>query len=274
MERLSACGADAPRLEATWLLMHATGWTKAQVLVRAHNVLPPDVQTKLDAFLERRQRREPIQYILEEAEFYGLTFRVSSDVLIPRPETEELVEAVVETIRHLAEPRVLDIGTGSGCIAVTLQHLLPHAQVWACDVSEAALILARANAERLNLSVKCLRADVLHEKQFSEAVGTNWDAWVANPPYILAAERADLQPEVRDFEPQLALFVENDPLLFYRAIARQARQALKSGGWLWFECHTDFAEDVTQLLQSLGFAHARTQSDAFGLPRMSGGQWL
>ena len=208
-------------------------------------------EQELDDILTRLCNFEPLQYIEGRARFLGRDFCVTPAVLIPRPETEELVERMLREVP--AGARVLDVGTGSGCIAVTLAKDLPRAQVTAWDVSAPALEVARSNARRLEADVRFEQRDVLT----CEPDGADrYDVIVSNPPYIVPSEMADMEPQVLDHEPHTALFVpENDPLLFYRAIAITARQLLHPGGKLYLEINPLFATATADRLRAEGFGH-------------------
>ena len=218
-----------------------------------------------DAVLRHIQQRllqgEPVQYVLGVAEFGGRQFRVAPGVLIPRPETLELCQWVEEE----RGTTILDIGTGSGCIACTLAAELPEAQVTAWDISEAALSVARENAKRTNVHVSFEQVDALNIPLTPD----KWDIIVSNPPYICKQERATMERHVLDYEPSLALFVpDDDPLLFYRAIADYARQSLTAGGSLFFEINPLYAEQLQSLLSSMSYHYIEVRDDQYGKPRM------
>ena len=218
-----------------------------------------------DAVLRHIQQRllqgEPVQYVLGVAEFGGRQFRVAPGVLIPRPETLELCQWVEEE-RGIT---ILDIGTGSGCIACTLAAELPEAQVTAWDISEAALSVARENAKRTNVHVSFEQVDALNIPLTPD----KWDIIISNPPYVCEQERAAMERHVLDYEPSLALFVpDDDPLLFYRAIADYARQSLTAGGSLFFEINPLYAEQLKSLLSAMSYHHIEVRDDLYGKPRM------
>ena len=218
-----------------------------------------------DAVLRHIQQRllqgEPVQYVLGVAEFGGRQFRVAPGVLIPRPETLELCQWVEEE----RGTTILDIGTGSGCIACTLAAELPEAQVTAWDISEAALSVARENAKRTNVHVSFEQVDALNIPLTPD----KWDIIISNPPYICEQERATMERHVLDYEPSLALFVpDDDPLLFYRAIADYARQSLTAGGSLFFEINPLYAEQLKSLLSAMSYHHIEVRDDQYGKPRM------
>ncbi len=218
----------------------------------------------------------PVQYILGVADFDGMELAVGEGVLIPRPETEELVRWIASSLRGAsgdeAIPRILDIGTGSGAIAIALARRLPQAQVTAIDISPEALKYARQNNEKYSAGVELIQADILNEKTlstFNFQLSTKFDTIVSNPPYIPAAERGRMAANVADHEPPTALFVpDDDPLVFYRAIARFARSGLAPGGELYFETHELTARSVVELLRAEGFTDIELREDINSKPRM------
>lgn len=225
--------------------------------------LSPNGAKELDAILARLCKYEPIQYVQGTARFLGRDFRVAPGVLIPRPETEELVEAMLEEIP--ADCRLLDVGTGSGCIAVTLSKELPQAQVTAWDVSADALALAELNNRLLQASVRFEQRDVLTCLPRTEEC---YDIIVSNPPYVTEAERKEMEPNVLDWEPSLALFVpDSDPLRFYRRIGELGRDLLAEGGRLYFEINRAFGDATAELLRSQGYANACIRKDIAGNDR-------
>ena len=219
--------------DAVALLLAVLGMDRAGLIAHPERPIPLDIQADYQRLLERRLTFEPTQYILGRAEFYGLPLRVTPAVLIPRPETEGLVEAVVERLAGLAAPRIVDVGTGSGAIAIALAHLLPRAEIIALDISPEALALAVENAAANGLAgrIRFLHSDLIAAVQ-GEAP---WDAVVSNPPYVPLTDRSTLHPQVRDFEPAAALFAGEDGLAIYRRLIPQAADALKPGGLLALE---------------------------------------
>lgn len=219
---------------------------------------------QLDEILARLQKFEPIQYILGCAEFYGMTFCVTPAVLIPRPETAELVSLIIiENADCYA--KILDIGTGSGCIAISLAKNLPRAKVSSWDVSDEALKVARENNEMLGTSVTFNNVNVLEY----QPVGEKFDVIVSNPPYITNAEKTDMEHNVLDWEPSLALFVPNeDPLLFYRKIAELGLDMLVPGGRIYFEINQAYGKETADLLLSLGYCDAEIIKDLSGRDRI------
>ncbi len=234
-------------------------------------VLNPDQKIKLkklDLLLAARERLthfEPLQYILGQTEFYGLHFTLSPNVLIPRPETEELVEWIIKDSKINMPARILDIGTGSGCIAISLAKNLNTLQVDALDVSKDALDLASHNADLNNSSVRFLNRNILEV----EALEEKYDLIVSNPPYVRNLEKQEIEANVLNFEPHLALFVEDhDALIFYRKIAELAKQSLNPGGSLYVEINQYLAEETRILFREYGFKDVILRSDFAGKPRM------
>ena len=228
-------------------------------------------QDELEQLAVRLERQEPIQYVLGQADFCGRTFKVSPAVLIPRPETEELCQWVVEEVREQWRAAgeglsVLDIGTGSGCIAVTLAAELAGARVTAWDISEEALLVARENALRNGVSVSFEHHDALHATTTAQPTT---DLIVSNPPYICNRERTAMEANVLEHEPHTALFVpDDDPLLFYRAIARYGREALKPGGRLYFEINPLYATSLSEMLRRMSYHDIAIKADQYGKQRM------
>lgn len=220
-------------------------------------ILSVKEEQELESILARLHNFEPIQYILGEARFLGRTFRVAPGVLIPRPETEELVEMMLKELSPVS--RVLDVGTGSGCIAISLAKELPESQVTAWDVSGEALSIAAANSKALQASVRFEQRDVL---TYEPCVVDCYDVIVSNPPYVIEAEKQEMEHNVLDWEPSLALFVpDTDPLRFYRRIAVLGLEMLTSGGKLYFEINRAFGKDTVAMLCETGYRAVRLQKD-------------
>ena len=220
-------------------------------------VLSSKKEQELEDILQRLSRFEPLQYIEGRTLFLGRKFWVAPGVLIPRPETEELVELMLKEIP--ADARILDVGTGSGCIAISLAKELPDALVTAWDVSPEALSVARVNARKLQANVRFVECDVL-ACQVDE-VGL-YDVIVSNPPYVTEAEKADMEPNVLQWEPSLALFVpDDDPLRFYRRIAVLGRDMLADGGRLYFEINRAYGREMVEMLRTMGYVGVRVEKD-------------
>ena len=219
----------------------------------------------LDEMIRRLKKNEPIQYIIGVESFCGLTFEVNPSVLIPRPETQELVGWIAGDCEGKEACRILDIGTGSGCIPVSLAHRLPKAEVESWDISEDALQVARRNAERNGVEVLFLQKDVLKASP-DEA---RYDVIVSNPPYIAEKEKVDMEANVLDWEPSIALFVpDEDPLLFYRKIAQLGCSMLKEGGALYFEINRAYGQETIQMLEAMGYKDIELRKDSWGNDRM------
>jgi release factor glutamine methyltransferase len=231
------------------MLEHACGWQPYMYL--AHDLRADGQQmAEINRILQRLRKHEPIQYILGSASFCNLTLTVTPDVLIPRPETEELVELIVKdsSTQHL---RILDLCTGSGCIAIALARMMPHSRVTAVDISAAALDIARKNAIMNRADITFIRADILSE---AAAIPAAFDIIVSNPPYIKESERTAMEPNVLEYEPHIALFVPDaDALLHYRAIAEIARTRLNAGGRIYLETNSLHGQDVYRLLATEGY---------------------
>ncbi len=221
----------------------------------------------LDAIIEQLTAGRPVQYVIGTAEFLGRQFVVREGVLIPRPETEELVTWILREERQATS--ILDVGTGSGCIAATLAMELPHSDVSAADISEDALAVAAENCRRLGVRVDLRRADALND--LTEVFTGPFDVIVSNPPYVPQSDRATMHPNVRDHEPAEALFVpDDDPLCFYRVIAQAGRKLLRAGGRLYFEIYYQHADAMRTLCSEEGYTDIRVREDLFGRPRMLG----
>ncbi len=239
------------------------GMSATDVYCGKDTLLTADECRELDDIAARLMRHEPVQYVLGRADFCGRTFAVAPGVLIPRPETEDLCDMIID--RTAAGSTVLDIGTGSGCIAVTLALGIAGAHVSAWDISDTALDMARLNAAVLGAQVDFALCDALSPPADSAL----WDVVVSNPPYICDRERAAMAPNVTDYEPHTALFVpDSDPLLFYRAIARYAAAALKPSGKLYFEINAAYGTATADMLRSLGYGHVEVAEDRFGKVRI------
>ena len=245
------------------------GMTLTDIICGKVNELSSDEERNLEEIIARLQNGEPVQYVLGKADFAGRTFHVEPGVLIPRPETAELCQWIEEEVSSLEanDPKqILDICTGSGCIAITLGFTLPNSEVTGWDISEDALRIAQGNVEMLKArNVRIEYQDALMLPKTAETA----DIIVSNPPYICEKEKADMEKNVLEHEPSIALFVpDEDPLKFYRAIAEYASSALKSEGALYFEINPIYEKETREMLQSLGFKDIETKEDAFGKKRM------
>lgn len=242
-----------------------TKFSKAEIVVNKNTLFSDEQSQFVENFILRLKKFEPIQYILGETEFYGLPFKVNESVLIPRPETEELVYWIKTENTDNETKSILDIGTGSGCIAISLKHIFPKVDVSAYDISEKALETAKINAELNNVNIRFSTIDMLNPISTNE----KWDIIVSNPPYVPEKEKSEIQPNVLNHEPHLALFVpDNDPLLFYRQIALFAKKQLNNKGKLYFEIHRDTAKDAVKLLSEMGFVNIELRKDISGNDRM------
>ncbi|NGX83826.1 peptide chain release factor N(5)-glutamine methyltransferase [Aequorivita sp. KMM 9714] len=244
-------------------------------LSRVNIALNPETEVsandydKFQIALFKLNNHEPIQYIIGETEFYGLPFKVNKYTLIPRPETEELIDYIISnhktTTQHSEPTSILDIGTGSGCIAISLAKNLPNSKVSALDISEKAIKVASENAEINNVNVDFFQTDILKVTALPE----HYDIIVSNPPYVRELEKELMQENVLRHEPDSALYVTNsDPLLFYRSISRLAKIHLKPGGKLFFEINEYLADEMIQLLKDEGFKKIEVKKDIFGKDRM------
>jgi release factor glutamine methyltransferase len=256
---------DRARRDAEALLAHILRRNRAALLARWKEPLDAEAAARYVALIQRRMTGEPMQYIFGETEFYGLPFAVTRDVLIPRPETEHLVETVIALAARFPEPRIVDVGTGSGAIAVALAHELPHARITAIDISAPALELARDNAGLNGVAgrIRFLRGDLL-----APAAQERFDIVVSNPPYVPRADRASLAVEVREYEPALALFAGDDGLDAYRRIIPAAQATLVSGGLAAFEIGYGQAPAVRALLSDSGFDQIDSVPDLQGIQRV------
>lgn len=254
-----------------WLLFdYLRGYSRIDLILKDNERLNEEEKNYLDKALLRLMGGEPIQYVLGQTEFMGLTFKVDKRVLIPRPETEELVEWVLSDIENHSL-NILDIGTGSGCIPITLKKNISRARIEAWDISSDALNLAKVNALLNKVDVDFREVDVLS----AEASTTfPFDIVVSNPPYVTIKEKSEMGVNVLDNEPHLALFVsDEEPLLFYNAIARLSKNILKPGGKLFFEINQAYGNDVVKMLEYEGFVETELRKDLSGRDRMIRAIW-
>jgi len=245
---------------------HIKQWGRSRVLFEKDNILAEEDEKAFSEILKPLLTHKPIQYIFGETEFYQLKFKVDEDVLIPRPETEELVDWIVKDYMGKRNIKFLDIGTGSGCIAISLAKNMIHAQAYAMDISNQALTVAEINAQELNVELHLLKADIL--EMTDVVVDEHFNLIFSNPPYILKEESAEMRQNVLAFEPHQALFVTNqDPLQFYKAITDFTILNLQKEGQLYFETHELYHEQVKQMLQEKGFVNVTTKKDLQNKPR-------
>lgn len=239
------------------------GWNTTDMLCHDDNVISDWLADKIAEVIAKLKTHEPIQYILGVAEFYGMNFKVNRSVLIPRPETAELVDIIVDQADGRSDLRVLDIGTGSGCIAIALASALKFAQVKGIDISEKAITTARENARDLKRNVDFEVADIFDYKNSGE-----YDIIVSNPPYIDESEKGEMEANVLDYEPATALFVpDDDPLKFYHQICRFAGEHLADGGRLYFELNPRHADELAEEMRREGWQNVEIVNDSFGKKR-------
>ena len=261
-------GENESEALAQTLIEERLGYSRMQLIIEEEIQILSEQSEQLDNDIKRILNQEPIQYVLGTTEFYGRPFLVEPGVLIPRPETEELVNLIVKE-NKLAAPRILDIGTGSGCIAVSLAAEIPNGDVGAWDISKEALAIAKRNSGYLEVSVSFEQVDILTTK----VIGSDFDIIVSNPPYVLESEKALMQPNVLQHEPELALFVDDtDPLIFYRTICEFAANNLVNSGALNFEINESFGTETKLLMESHGFVDVEILKDLNGKDRMARGK--
>jgi release factor glutamine methyltransferase len=237
-----------------WVMEHLTGSKKAERMIYKNAAITGKEEQQLQQIAERLLSHEPVQYVLNESWFCGLKFYVDKNVLIPRPETEELVEWIITNCRFpVDELSILDIGTGSGCIPIALKRRIRKAGVWSCDISDAALRIAKKNAASLGTEVSFHQLDFLDKQSWDSLPSA--DIIVSNPPYIPEKDKATMQPRVLNHEPATALFVpDNDPLVFYKALAEFGKKHLKPGGSIYTEIHEDLGQAAIMVFRSAGYS--------------------
>lgn len=272
-----------------WVFENITGLKKWERRINQNNKLPEIQSTLLKKYLDQLLQHKPVQYVLNEAWFYKMKFFVNENVLIPRPETEELVEWIIADVRstifdvrckenlHIEPPasyliphtsylEMIDIGTGSGCIPISLKKELPNANISAMDVSEKALVIAKKNAKELDAGIDFLKIDFLKENEWN--ILQQYDIIVSNPPYIPISEKEILAKNVTDFEPEIALFVpDNNPFVFYEKIAKFAQTHLKENGIIYVEVHEEYAKNVNAIFENSRFISS-IKKDIYGKERM------
>ena len=250
---------DELRELACWILEESTGMTRTEILFGCKDTKKNVYAQEIEVILQKLRAHEPIQYVFGHTEWMGLDLRVTPATLIPRPETAELVEWILHVADKHRPLRVLDIGTGSGCIAIALKKAAPNWQVTGLDISNEALEVTKENAQRNNVTIHWQQADIL-----SLCALPMVDIIVSNPPYICEKEKVDMQARVLDYEPARALFVpDNDPLLFYRKIA-----SLKGASMLFFEINEAYGEQVCSMLRTIGYTNVELKKDMYGKARM------
>ncbi|MCE7862724.1 MAG: peptide chain release factor N(5)-glutamine methyltransferase [Bacteroidetes bacterium CHB5] len=253
---------EKAEIESIAYLLLEKKWKLSRTDILAEKITPV-LWRDVEPYIARINTHEPIQYILGEADFFGRVFQVTPEVLIPRPETELLVQEIIRHVKSIDQPALLDIGTGSGCIAISLA-LETRCTMHAVDVRVAALQVAAQNATRLQANVKFYELDILKER-----LDKKFDLIVSNPPYISQQEKHHMKPNVLNYEPHTALFaLGDDPLLFYRAITRQAQHALNRGGSLWFEINEHYAKEICEIMKTSGFENATVVKDWDGKERV------
>ena len=264
-DRFRSSGVESPEVNAEWLLASLLNCSRTELLLRLDETIPDSQLEHLNSQAARRAKREPLQHILGTACFCGLEFQVTPAVLVPRPETEELIELAFEAAKTMPCPVIYDFGTGSGCIAVTLAKRLAKAKVIASDISDEALRLAKANAEQHEVikRVEFRRAD-----SSALAAGEQVQLIVSNPPYIPTSEISALEPEVRDYDPRLALDGGRDGLEFYRMLARLGQVALTPGGSLIAEFGDGQEDEIESIFRKSTWPSVRFAEDFCGKPRI------
>ncbi|MFB6319329.1 peptide chain release factor N(5)-glutamine methyltransferase [Saccharicrinis sp. FJH54] len=252
-----------------WILGHVLGYDRTRILLNNDKILPKDVSARIMSIVDRLTKYEPIQYITGDTEFAGLSLNVKPGVLVPRPETEELVSRISNKISGKTT-RILDIGTGSGCIALGLKKYMPGVEVYGCDIVQAALDLARENAKLNKLEATFFYYDIL--SQTGALPVEEFNMIVSNPPYVLESEKALMEDNVLKYEPHSALFVPDDnALVYYQRITDFARINLTDGGEIWFEINESRGEEVKELLVKNSFHNVVVLKDIFGKYRFVNG---
>lgn len=264
--RLEAAGRQAPRRVAEWLLTEVLGCDRGRLYARSERPVPAEAAARFAEMVDRCVDGEPVQHVLGYTVFRGLRIEVSSAVMIPRPETEEVVGAALAAVDEIDTPRVLDVGTGSGCIALAVKHERSDAAVTGWDVSAEALTVARRNADRLDLDVQFEEVDLLSDagRRMSDPV----DLLVSNPPYVPDEEADTLPAVVREYDPPEALFAGDDALRFYRALADRAPTLCEAGAAVVLETHADYAEAAATILRRAGLEAVRVDTDLSARPRI------
>lgn len=263
-------GVESPRVNAELLLSHILKCKRLNLYLSFDRPLSEDEIYEYRELLKRRGKNEPLQYIVGNVDFYGINLEVNSNVLIPRPETEILVETIIEELKEKENPLVLDIGTGSGNIVIALAANLVNAELTAIDISEEALNLAKKNAELNNVNdkIKFQKVDFLND----DVINNKFDVIVSNPPYISIEEFHDLRPELNKFEPRFALTDESDGLIFYKAISRKSKNLLRQKGKLYFELGIGKSAEVEKIMSDDGYNNILIKKDYSNIERVIFGE--
>lgn len=263
-ELISQYGAEEAAQMFNLTIQHVAGLNRTQVMLQRDISITPELESTYISILSALKKGQPLQHIFAEAWFYGLKFKVNSSVLIPRPETEELVQWILATAPSSTFTNLLDVGTGSGCIAITLKKYLGAVKADALDISSEALLLAKENALANDVDINFLLGDIMGYEGIA-----SYDLIVSNPPYITPKERFQMHDNVLDHEPGLALFVtEENPLIFYKTIADFAVRHLRAKGFLFFEINEHLAKEMIDMLQVKGFTDIELRKDMQGKDRM------
>jgi len=268
LEKLRSIYPESEAVPITdWVMEALTGSGKAERMIYKNESITVVEEKKMNEYAERLLQHEPVQYVLNEAWFGGMKFYVDNNVLIPRPETEELVELIISHCKFpVDEITILDIGTGSGCIPITLKRRIKKAEVWACDISEEALKIAKKNTDKLGADIHLVQADFLEKSSWKHLPVV--DILVSNPPYVPLKDKERMNANVLNYEPHIALFVDdNEPLLFYKAIAEFGKTFLKKKGQVFCEIHENLVDRVVNLFDTSGFK-TEIKKDMQGKDRM------
>ncbi|MCH5228863.1 MAG: peptide chain release factor N(5)-glutamine methyltransferase [Muribaculaceae bacterium] len=242
------------------IFYYVKGWKITDMLIHSREDLSPFVKEEIDKILQRLLKNEPIQYIVGEARFHGLDLKIRPGVLIPRPETEELVDIIIDDYKSKEDLKILDLCTGSGCIAIALSINLPFSEVTAVDISTEAIEMAKENSTLLKRKINLIKEDI-----FEWDPKENYDIIVSNPPYVMDKEALTMEKNVLDYEPHEALFVRNEnPLVFYRRIADIGLNALKDNGRLYFEINPLLADELKEMMKTMGYSDVDLIRDSFG----------
>jgi release factor glutamine methyltransferase len=269
-DKIKAAGIGNPALEASLIISKVFGIDKIDIYTQPEIEIDGESIKEFEKIIERRLGREPIGYILGETEFYSRKFSVGSEVLIPRPETERLVEEALDIIGNVSSPLVVDVGTGSGCIAITIGSERSDSMIVASDISFDAILVAKENAERLDVH----NITFVHSDFLNFAKERSFDAVVSNPPYISETEICELEPDIRDFEPIVALHGGADGLDCIRRVAAGAMSVLKNGGWCIMEIGATQNKEAMRILGAFGYRDISFSEDLSGIKRVIKGRWI